>query len=125
MSGAYERNTMEMTMSDNKVLLIQGEGLGSGDDKLGGMLMANFLRVLGDCEGKPKAIILWNTGVRLAAKSSNVLGYLQRLEQQGVEIRACTTCLEFFDKVEELGVGKPTTMPVSVDALLRENAICL
>ena len=31
-----------------KVFLIQSEGLGRGDDKLGMLLIANFLRLLGE-----------------------------------------------------------------------------
>ncbi|MCJ7789802.1 MAG: sulfurtransferase-like selenium metabolism protein YedF [Candidatus Atribacteria bacterium] len=109
----------------SKVILIQSEGLGRGDDQLGVMLMANFLRLLGESKEKPETLIFWNTGVRLVCEDSNVLGHLKRLEDQGVEILACTTCLEYFDLVDQLKVGKPTTMVKSIQSLLSSEMVCL
>ena len=109
----------------SKVILIQSEGLGRGDDQLGVMLMANFLRLLGESKEKPETLIFWNTGVRLVCEDSNVLGHLKRLEDQGVEILACTTCLEYFDLVDQLKVGKPTTMVKSIQLLLSSEMVCL
>ena len=108
-----------------KNFLIQSEGLGRGEDKLGGLLMANFLRLLGENKEKPEAIIFWNTGVRLVCEGSKVLDHLKRLEAQGVTILACTTCLEYFDLVDKMAVGKPTTMVKSIEALFAGNIVTL
>ena len=109
----------------SKVFLIQSEGLGKGDDPLGTMLMANFLRLLGESKEKPETLVFWNTGVRLVCEDSYVLGHLKRLEDQGVEILACTTCLEYFDLVDKLKVGKPTTMVKSIQSILNSEIVCL
>lgn len=109
----------------SKVLLIQSEGLGKGDDTLGGLLMANFLRLLGESKEKPERIMLWNTGVRLACQGSQVVEYLKRLEEQGVEILACTTCLEYLDLDDKLLVGKRTTMIKSIESILNDDVITL
>jgi len=109
----------------SKVFLIQSEGLGKGDDPLGTMLMANFLRLLGESKEKPETLIFWNTGVRLVCEDSYALGHLKRLEDQGVEILACTTCLEYFDLVDKLKVGKPTTMVKSIQSILNSEIVCL
>jgi sulfur transfer complex TusBCD TusB component (DsrH family) len=77
----------------SKVFLIQSEGLGRGDDKLGTLLMANFLRLLGENKDKPSTLVFWNDGVRLACEGSPVLDHIKRLQEQSVEILACTTCL--------------------------------
>ena len=106
-------------------ILIQSEGLGRGDEKLGKLLMANFLRLLGEREDKPEAMIFWNAGVNLICEGSQVLEHIQKLESAGVEIFACTTCLEYFDLVDKLSVGKPTTMAKSIEAILDENLIAL
>jgi selenium metabolism protein YedF len=108
-----------------KTLLIQGEGLGSGDHQLGQMLMANFLRLLGESEKKPASIVFWNTGVKLVAPDSQVLDHLKRLEGQGVEILACTTCLEYFDLKEKIAVGKATTMIKSIASMLGGDVVSL
>ncbi|MGB6607908.1 MAG: sulfurtransferase-like selenium metabolism protein YedF [Atribacterota bacterium] len=109
----------------SKVFLIQSEGLGKGDDPLGTMLMANFLRLLGESKEKPETLIFWNTGVRLVCEDSYALGHLKRLEDKGVEILACTTCLEYFDLVDKLKVGKPTTMVKSIQSILNSEIVCL
>jgi selenium metabolism protein YedF len=108
-----------------KTFLIQSESLGRGEDKLGGLLMANFLRLLGENNEKPESIIFWNTGVRLVCEGSKVLDHLRRLESQGVTILTCTTCLEYFDLVDKVAVGKPTTMVKSIEAMFGGNVVPL
>jgi selenium metabolism protein YedF len=109
----------------NKVFLIQSEGLGHGDEALGGMLMANFLRLIGESKDKPQTMIFWNGGVRLLCEGSEVLGHLKKLEGQGVEMLGCTTCLEYFDLVEKMKVGKPTTMVKAIQAMMSSETVCL
>ncbi len=109
----------------SKTILIQGEGLGQGDDKLGMMLMANFLRLLGESPDKPGKIVFWNGGVRLVCEGSPVLDHLKKLEGQGIEILACTTCLEYYELVDKQKIGKPTTMVKSIQSMLGSETVCL
>jgi len=108
-----------------KLLILQSEGLGRGDEQLGSMLLANFLRLLGESEDKPNSLLFWNTGVRLACEGSHVLESLKWLEEQGVEILACTTCLEYFDLTEKLLVSKLTTMLRSIQSILNCDVVSL
>jgi selenium metabolism protein YedF len=108
-----------------KVFLIQSEGLGRGDEQLGSMLMANFFRLLGENEDKPTSIVFWNAGVRLACEGSPVLNRLKLLEEQGVELLACTTCLEYFELTDKLAVGKPTNMMKSIQTMLSSDVVSL
>ena len=62
-----------------KTFLIQSEGLGRGDEQLGSLLMASFLRLLGESQDKPGSLIFWNAGVRLMCQGSQVLEHLKRL----------------------------------------------
>src|SRR4030042_622532 len=105
----------------SKTVLIQSEVLGTGNDELGTLLMANFLRLLGESKDKPAALVFWNTGVRLVCEGSWALGHLKTLEAQGVEILACTTCLEYFDLTDKLKVGQPTTMLKSIHSMLNSD----
>lgn len=111
-------------MSD-KTILIQSETLGKGDDQLGQILMANFLRLLGESPDKPASLVFWNSGVKLVCEGSPVLVHLEKLAGQGVEILACTTCLEFFDLVDKIKVGKPTTVVRSIQAMFGSQMVCL
>ena len=109
----------------HKVFLIQSEGLGRGDEQLGSMLMANFLRLLGDSEDKPGSMIFWNAGVRLLCEGSPVLNRLKLLEEQGVKLLACATCLEHFELTDKLAVGKPTNMMKSIQSMLSSDIVSL
>jgi len=109
----------------SKIFLVQSEGLGKGDEQLGSMLMANFLRLLGESEDKPNSLIFWNAGVRLMCEGSRVLEHLKRLEEQGVELLACATCLEYFDLIDKLSIGKPTTMAKSIQSMLSYDVVSL
>jgi selenium metabolism protein YedF len=108
-----------------KVFLIQSEGLGGGEEKLGASLMANFLRLLGESQEKPDTLVFWNTGVRLACEGSPVLNHLKRLQERGVTLLACTTCLEWLDLTDKLAVGSPTTMVKSIESLLSCDIVSL
>jgi selenium metabolism protein YedF len=109
----------------SKVILIQSEVLGKGSDKLGELLMSNFLRLLEGSPDKPVSLVFWNAGVKLVCEGSWALVHLKKLEEQGVEILACSTCLEYFDLTDKIRVGQPTNMVRSVVTLLQENVVCL
>ena len=108
-----------------KVLFITSDVMGRGEDKLGELLMANFLRLLGDSREKPTTMVFLNSGVRLVCRGYNVLDNVRKLEEQGVEILACTTCLEYFDLTDKLEVGKPTTMAKSIQSMMTADVIIL
>jgi selenium metabolism protein YedF len=109
----------------NKVFLIQSEGLGRGEEQLGSILMINFLRFLDESQEKPSGMIFWNTGVRLLCQGSKLLELLKRLEKQGVELLACTTCLEYFELTDKLAVGKPTNMMKTIQSMLDSDIVSL
>ena len=109
----------------SKVILIQSEGLGRGDDELGMNLMSNFLRLLEESEDKPAQMIFWNTGVRLVCEGSWALEHLKELEEQGVEVLACRTCLDHFQLTDRLVIGRSTTMPKTIEAMMTNQTVCL
>lgn len=108
-----------------KVFLVTSEGIGRGDEQVGKLLMANFLRLLGESLDKPKSIVFLNAGVRLVCEGSNVLEHAKKLEGQGVELLACTTCLEYFDLADKLRAGKPTTMAKTIQQMMTADTVSL
>ncbi len=109
----------------SKTILIQSETLGRGNDELGELLMASFLRLLGESKEKPATLVFWNTGVRLVCEGSWALNHLKTLEEQGIEILACRTCLDFFELTEKQKVGQPTRMLKSIGSMLTTDMVCL
>jgi selenium metabolism protein YedF len=108
-----------------KTFLIQSDVLGRGNDELGQLLMSNFLRLLGESKEKPATLVFLNTGVRLVSEGSWALVHLKTLEEQGIEILACGTCLDFFELTDKLRVGKPTNMAEMIETMLATEMVCL
>ena len=109
----------------SKVFFITSNGIGRGDDELGEILMLNFLRLLRDSEEKPDTIVFMNTGVRLVCEDSDLIPYIQKLEEQGVEVLVCTTCLKHFNLVGKLKVGTPTSMVKSIELMMSSEVVSL
>lgn len=105
------------------VVLITGNRFGSGDQQLGEILIKAFLNTLWDSEPRPEKIIFINDGVRLTASDSEVLDALQLLEQAGVELLSCGTCLDYYNLREKLKVGQVTNMKSTVNSLLASEKV--
>lgn len=108
-----------------KTILIQGETLGRGNDELGMLLMSRFLDLMVDSRDKPARIIFLNSGVKLVAEGSWALVHLKKLEEQGVEILACGTCLDYIELTDKIKVGKPTNMVKTIESMLNTDTVCL
>ena len=102
--------SIEDTKFSNYVVAIQRNRLGDGAEELGTILIKGFINTLPEVTLKPKTIVILNSGKFLALKDSPVIDSLKKLEDIGVEILACGTCLDFYKKKEELGVGKISNM---------------
>ena len=100
------------------VLLIPSDGMGRGDDELGGILIRSFLHTLNEVEPLPDTIIFLNAGVKLTVEDSLVLEDLQFLEQRGVEILACGTCLGHFGLKAKIAIGEISNMYSIAETLL-------
>jgi intracellular sulfur oxidation DsrE/DsrF family protein len=69
--------------------------------------------------------MFWNTGVRLVGEGSWALGHLKDLEKEGVEVLACSTCLDYLELTEKQKVGKPTNMLKTIETMLTTEMVCL
>jgi len=117
----------EHVSSTGIVLFIASDLLGRGDNQqLGSLLMHSFLHTLGGLTSRPETIIFINSGVKLVTNDSPVLGELRRLENLGIEILACGTCLSRLQLMDKVAVGQVSNMYIIADTLLRaEKAVSL
>ena len=118
---AYSENHKEKEATI--VVLITSDVFGTGDERLGEILMKAFLNTLWDAETRPAKLLFMNSGVNLTTEGSEVLETLRLLEKEGVEVFSCGTCLEYYSLTEKLGVGKVTNMYDTVDSLLSADKI--
>jgi len=92
------------------VLLIESDKMGSGSDELGEILMKGYFYALTEAAPFPKAVLFLNGGIRLALKESTVLKDLKVLQEKGVEMLVCGTCLDYFNEKANIGIGIVSNM---------------
>ena len=105
------------------VVLIESDCLGTGDRELGEILMRAFLNTLWDTEPKPTRVLFLNSAVNLTTEGSEVLDTLRLLEEEGVRILSCGTCLEYYGLKEQLRVGQVTNMYDTVSSLIAADKV--
>lgn len=94
-----------------KILVLIGtDRMGTGDDVLGEKLLANFMGTLREMGKDLWCLVLLNAGVKLSVAGSPVLASLKELEEEGVMILVCGTCLNHFQLLEKKAVGETTNM---------------
>lgn len=94
----------------NYIVVIDSNSMGSGSDDLGKILIKGFINTLDQLEGLPLEVICYNSGVTLATKGSDTAQSLKKLEDKGVKITLCGTCVDFYGIKESIEVGTISNM---------------
>ena len=84
--------------------------IGFGDDDLGLKLMISFIGTLKEMDPDLWRLVLVNNAVKLTIDGSEVLQDLKELEDRGIMILVCGTCLDHFNLLEKKRVGETTNM---------------
>lgn len=87
------------------VILITNEGMGKANLELQMKLVGTYLKLLVENNYLPNAICFYTDGVKLVVNGSPVLDQLQQLEQKGVRLIICSTCLNYFGLIDQVQVG--------------------
>jgi selenium metabolism protein YedF len=103
------------------VIAITADTMGKGNEELGKILIKSFVYTVSETPPYPKTMVFYNGGVRLTCQGSPVLDDLIRLEDKGVEIISCGTCLDFLELKDKLKVGSISNM-YTIYEKLREPA---
>ena len=92
------------------LIQINRNGMGAGDEELGLILIKNYLKLICEETKKPNFIVFYNEGVKLICQNSLVLDELKLLQNLGVKLIACKTCLNHFNLLNNIEVGVAGTM---------------
>ena len=115
--------TVPSDRPDNTVVVVSADHMGEGDEALGKVLLKGFLFALTQQETLPKTILFYNSGAFVTCDGSASLEDLKKLEEQGVEILTCGTCLNHYGLTEKLQVGSVTNMYVIVEKQMLSTRI--
>lgn len=105
------------------VIMITREGMGSADTTLQHKLLDTYLRLLPENGPLPAAICFYTEGVKLVVEGSPLLEQLAQIEQSGVRLIICSTCLGYFGLTEKVRVGIVGGMSDILEALTKASKV--
>lgn len=108
-----------------KVYFIKSDKLGEGEAELGSVLMNGFIYTLLDVDPLPDRIIFINSGVKIPTLNEDAIDSLESLEEKGVEILSCGTCLDYYELKDQLAVGTVSNMYEILDLLNDNNVVSI
>ncbi len=99
------------------MVMVTTDSIGHGDEELGSKLMTAFLKTLKEMGDDLWRLVFLNNGVKMTAEDSEKLSALKELEENGISILVCGTCLDHFNLLEKKQVGETTNMLDIVTAM--------
>ncbi|GFZ22795.1 hypothetical protein CMETHOX_07180 [Lacrimispora indolis] len=92
------------------VVFMGKDYIGEGDYELGNALVKMFFYTLSQADDVPESILFMNSGVKLPTLDEQVVSHLQALEDRGVKILVCGTCLDYYKLKGDLKLGEISNM---------------
>jgi selenium metabolism protein YedF len=109
--------------SAGTTVFINKDRIGHGSDELGHNLMKAFIATIKDLSVQPRTICFMNGGVKLTANGTDTVSYLKELEEKGIELLVCGTCLNYFNIKEQSGAGRISNMYDIAEAMLKSSKV--
>ncbi len=109
-TGADDMVSCNIKNSGEKVVVIKSEFMGDGDNELGKVLIKGFIYALSQQDELPQTMLFYNGGAKITSEGSESIEDLKVLEEKGVKIFTCGTCLNYYGLTEKLCVGEATNM---------------
>ena len=117
------REEIPVPAAGKTVVVVASDRMGNGDDELGTVLIKAFTFALTQQDALPDTMLFYNGGAKLTCEGSPVLEDLKKLEESGVEILTCGTCLGFYEMKEKLAVGGVSNMYEIVEKQMSASRI--
>lgn len=101
----------EMVFGNGKLTVAFGANtMGKGEEELGKILIKSLMYTISETDPLPHTLVFYNSGVFLTTEGSPVLDDIKKMEEQGVEVISCGTCLDYYQLKEKLQVGEISNM---------------
>lgn len=106
-----------------RVVFVNSDRIGQGDDALGARLMGSFIYSLARTTTRPDVVMFMNGGVRLACHGSTAVEDLRLLASDGTAIYSCGTCLDWLGLKDSLMVGEVGNMNDTVALMMEADDV--
>lgn len=103
--------------------VVNSDSMGEGNDPLGKVLIGAFLKKLWARPEKPSTVIFYNSGVLLLDKQAGFMDVLVGLEEAGVELLACGTCLDDYKMRDKIVAGRVSSMEEIVNLMMSDEKV--
>ncbi len=107
----------------NTIIVINSDKMGNGEEVLGAVLIKSFIFKLTESEIKPTEILLYNSAVTLISTDSELAYDFSKLIDCGVKIKACGTCLSYYQLDKSKIIGEVTNMEYIVSSLMSADKV--
>ena len=87
------------------IIVFNSDKMGEGDEELGRLLIANFIKAIKDLDVLPGKMIFYNNGVKLGSMDSSVCDHLKEIEKMGVTLLFCATCAKYYSLEDKIKIG--------------------
>lgn len=105
--------------SSGLVIMVGKDAMGEGSEELGQVLIKGYFYTLTETTPLPESIVFLNSGAKLTCEGSVAVENIRILEEKGVEILTCGTCLDYYQLKDKLVVGGISNMYTIVETTNR------
>ena len=122
--GEVEESPSNVCIPDSfkdLTIAIGSDQMGTGEEKLGHILMKSFIYTIRETTPLPKTIVLFNSGIKLVCEESQIVDDLKAMVEMGVEILVCGTCLDYYNLMDDIKVGEVANMYSIYEAMRNAN----
>lgn len=98
------------------VVLVTNNGMGKTEKPLGHKLFRSYMGLLNQSDYLPASICFYADGVNMVIDGAPALKELRALEEKGVRLIVCNTCLKYLGLKDDLAVGIVGGMPDIIEA---------
>lgn len=113
----------EIPQKENMVVVISSNQMGNGAEELGKTLLKAFIFALTKQDTLPQTMLFYNSGAYITCENSASLEDLKLLQENGVEILTCGTCLNYYGLSDSLQIGGVTNMYDIVEKMEKASKI--
>lgn len=104
-----DREGKEINVTEKKgdtVFFLRTFKLGDPDKELGELLVKTFFQTIPDVEPLPDKIVFMHGGVKHTVEGADNAGNIKKLEELGIDIVVCGTCLDYYGLKDKLVAGR-------------------
>jgi hypothetical protein len=105
------------------LIIVANDGMGTAEKDLRHLMIYKYFLLLCEFQHLPKVVFFYTEGVKLLIEGSPILEQLKALEERGVLIIGCSTCLKHYELMQRIEVGIVGSMGDLIEAQIKMDKV--